>query len=276
MAIAPLLAVALLAAAPPKKIAVMDLEASGVEPSLAQAVSLSIPTDVRGRLPGTQVISKDDVASMLGLERTQQMLGCTDARCATEVGGAVGADELVSGRIGKVGDTYVLELKRIDVRGGKVLGSSARLIRGQQDALVEATSGMLDELFPGTRSLSRVRAIDAGWEPRFLRSRTAAWTGAVAGVALLGLGSAGVWWSYDVSRRHATDQSVQNPADRSVTRADADRARSVNAAAWAGAGVGAVLAAWGGYRLLHPDSLGPRVAAAPVPGGAVVALGGSF
>jgi hypothetical protein len=276
MAIAPLLAAALVAAGSPKKLAVMDLEASGVDASLAQAVSLSIPTDVRGRLPGTQVVSKDDIASMLGLEKTQQMLGCTDTRCFVELGGAVGADELVSGRIGRVGDTYVLELKRIDVRNARVLASSARLIRGEQDALVDATDGMLDELFPGTRSFGRVKAISTGWEPRFLRSRTVAWTSAVAGVAALGAGGFGAWWSWDVSRTHHTDQSLQNPGDRTVTRADLDRAKRVNAMSWAGVGVGALLAAWGGYRILNPDVFGPKVAAAPVPGGAVVALGGSF
>ncbi len=273
MAIVPLLAVALLAAAPPKKLAVMDLEASGVGPALAQAVSLSIPTDVRGRLPGTQVISKDDIASMLGLEKTQQMLGCTDARCASEVGSAVGADELVSGRIGKVGDTYVLELKRIDVRAGTVLASSARLIRGEQDALVDATNGMLDELFPGTRSLSRVRAIEAGWEPRLLRSRTAAWTGATAGVALVAAGGVGVWWALDMSSRY--EQQQKNRLTATVTRAQADRAQVVYPLAWTGVGVGAVVATWGVYRVFHPEGV-TAVSLAPLPGGAAVALGGTY
>ncbi|HUL60239.1 MAG TPA: hypothetical protein VLU43_13235 [Anaeromyxobacteraceae bacterium] len=271
-----LAALALAAAPPPKKIAVMDLAATGVEPALAQAVSLVVPTELRGRLPGAQIISKDEISAMLGLEKTRQMLGCTGDDCATALGGALGVDELVDGRIGKVGQTYVIELRRIDVRGGKTLASAARMVRGADDDLVRATQDMLDEVFPGTHRTGNVKAIApySGWEPTFLQGRGAAWTGVGAGVALLAAGGVGVWWSLDVHSKWSKQQSGDR-GSATVTRDQADQAKLVNPLGWGAVAVGAVMAGWGTWRLTHPEA-GTGVAVAPLPGGAAVALGGTF
>ncbi len=279
MALVPLLAAVALTAAPlPKKIAVMDLAAAGVEPSLAQAVSLVVPTEIRGRIPSAQVISKDEISAMLGLEKTRQMLGCTGVGCTAEIGGALGVDELVDGRIGKVGQTYVLELRRLDVKGAKTLGSAARMVRGEEDELVKAVQGMLDELFPGTRGAGKVKSIApySGWEPGFLRGRGAAWTGTAAGAALVVAGGVGAWWSYGVYSDYKDQQS--NRLTATVTRAQADRAKLVSPLAWSGAAVGAVVAAWGTWRLFHPEAGldSGTISLAPLPGGAALALGGTF
>jgi hypothetical protein len=151
MNLAPLLA-ALVAAAPTasKKIAVFDLEATGAPAALAAAASLVVPTEVRARNPGAHVISSADLHAMLGLEREKRMLGCEEsASCMAEVGGAMGVDELVAGRLGMVGRTWVLELHRTDVPRAQVVSSAVRTVRGEEDALVGALRDAVGELYPG-------------------------------------------------------------------------------------------------------------------------------
>jgi hypothetical protein len=147
MTLCPLLVAALMAANPtPRKIAVMDLEGAGTVGALAQAASLVLPTEIRGRLPGAQVISSGEIKSMLGLEKTRQALGCEDEGCMAEIGGALGVDELVSGKIGKVGRTIVIELRRTDVRASKTVSSAVRTVRGEEDAVITGLQEMAGEL----------------------------------------------------------------------------------------------------------------------------------
>lgn len=148
--VALLTALAASAAPAPRKVAVFDLEATAAPPELAAAASLILPTEVRARDPGAQVISSADLHAMLGLEREKKMLGCEEsASCMAEIGGAMGVDELVAGRLGKVGQTWVLELHRTDVHRARVVSSAVRTVRGAEDALIGALREAVSELYGG-------------------------------------------------------------------------------------------------------------------------------
>jgi len=279
MILAPLLVAALLAAGPaPKKVAVFDLEATGVEPTLAQATSLILPTEVRSRLPGAQVISSSEIQSMLGLEKQRAMMGCTDATCLAEIGGALGVDELVSGRLGKVGKTYVLELRRTDVRRARVVGSAARTVRGDEDALLGAIQGTLDELYPGTHAGTAVKEVgqapaEAGG-PSFFKTRLGAAIVGVLGLAAAGAGTFGVIHAIDVHNQYENQQA--NRATATVTREQADRMKIVYPLSIAGMAVGAAALTWGTYWLVKGPPPSVQATLVPIPGGATLALGGSF
>jgi len=277
MSLAAILMAAAVAASPssPRKIAVLDLEGAGVDPALAQAASLVLPTELRGRLPGVQIISSGDIRSMLGFEKTKQAIGCEDDSCMSEIGGALGVDEMVSGKMGKVGRTLVVELRRIDVRGSKTLSSAVRTVRGEEDALIQGIQEMAGELYPGTVRGGGVRAVEAsGAKPGFLSGKVAAWVGAGLGVAMMVGGGVAIVDARGVASDYEAQQS-RPAALATVTRADADAAKVEYTVGWAVAGAGAVVGGWGVYRILHlrqPAS----VAVFPIPGGATVALGGSF
>ncbi len=279
MTLAPVLAAALLAAEPaPKKVAVFDLEATGVEPTLALAASLTLPTEVRARLPGAQVISSSEIQAMLGLEKQRAMMGCTDAACLAEIGGALGVDELLSGRLGRVGKTYVLEIRRTDVKKARVVGSAARTVRGDEDALLGAIQSSLDELYPGTRAGTAVREVgqpsaEAGG-PSFFKTRLGAGIIGVLGLAAAGAGTYGVIHAIDVHNQYENQQS--NRATATVTREQADRMKIVYPVSVAGVVVGAAALTWGAYWLISGPPPSVQAAVVPIPGGATLALGGTF
>jgi hypothetical protein len=63
-----------------------------------------------------------------------------------ELGGALGADELVTGRLGRLGDTFVVELRRVEVAGARSLGSATRTVR-KPDAIASAVVALVSELY---------------------------------------------------------------------------------------------------------------------------------
>ncbi|HET8733734.1 MAG TPA: hypothetical protein VFM45_08185, partial [Anaeromyxobacteraceae bacterium] len=145
------LALALAAAPEPAthKIAVLRLEASGVAPELAESATALVPTEVRRLRPQSRVFSSEDVRALLTHQKDRLVLGCgSDAACMAELGGALGADEIVAGRLGRLGETFVVELRRVEVAQARSLGSATRTVR-RPDAIASAVVALVGELFGG-------------------------------------------------------------------------------------------------------------------------------
>lgn len=95
---------------------VMDLRPEGVDEHTARTLSDIVATAV-GRDPTLAVTSGADLRSLLDIEATLQMTGCDEAleACMVEIGGALGADLVVSGSVGRLGSTLVVTLSIYDV-----------------------------------------------------------------------------------------------------------------------------------------------------------------
>jgi hypothetical protein len=129
--------VALVAAAPPPgpvekpKLLMLDLvNGAGVDASSAGPISDAVASEI-GKRGYFDVVSQRDVATLLGLERQKQLLGCSEASasCMTELSGALGARFVMSGSLAKLGDAYQLTLSTLDTQRAQPLGRSVRLAR---------------------------------------------------------------------------------------------------------------------------------------------------
>ena len=63
-----------------------------------------------------RVMGSKEVDAMLGFEQKKQMAGCTDTSCMVAIGGALGVDKILMGSIGKLGNSYTLNLKLINIK----------------------------------------------------------------------------------------------------------------------------------------------------------------
>src|SRR5687768_9111212 len=98
------------------KLAVLDLEAKGVDKDTAQTITNVISTALK-KLGVFDVITRSDIQQMLNFEASKQVVGCSaDSACIAEIGGAIGAARLVTGSIGKIGSRYVLGLVLFDTK----------------------------------------------------------------------------------------------------------------------------------------------------------------
>jgi hypothetical protein len=92
------------------KIAVLDLQARGVDASLTQSAGTLIASELN-KLEVFKVISREDIRNMLSFEKDKQSLGCeADQACLAEIGGALGVEYIIAGSLAKIGDTMVLSL----------------------------------------------------------------------------------------------------------------------------------------------------------------------
>jgi hypothetical protein len=122
--VALLFSAALCSAAPPTvKVAVLDLSTPGLQAEEGKALSsnlLGIITSEVARL-GKSVISSADINLILSFEKQKDLAGCQDnVSCLAEIGGALGVDLLLSGSIGKLGETYNVALTLVDSKNAEV------------------------------------------------------------------------------------------------------------------------------------------------------------
>lgn len=136
------------------RVVVLPLTAlGGVPPETAQLLGDALAGELRRRR-GVTVVTPSDVAAILGVERTKQMLGCNDAGCVARIGGELDADRIVHGSLGRVGDSLVVNLSAVDPRRGDAPGSASRRLRGVGDeAFLDALPELADALLaPGARA----------------------------------------------------------------------------------------------------------------------------
>jgi len=122
------------------KIAVVDLTPIGTPKTLAKNLTGTVVTEL-SRLHLLEVVSHEEILKMLSFEQNRIMLGCTDAVCLAEIGGALGVDYLVTGNVGKVGDRLLVNLQLIDIRQIKVVSRVKRESGSEGELLAAVNSG---------------------------------------------------------------------------------------------------------------------------------------
>ncbi len=121
------------------KLAVLDLEAKGVEKSTAETLTDIVTVSLK-KLGVFDVISRSDIQQMLNFEESKQLVGCTsNSSCIAEIGGALGVARVVTGSVGKVGSSYVINLSLLDTKSAKVIERESRSVQGNLDKLVDET-----------------------------------------------------------------------------------------------------------------------------------------
>jgi TolB-like protein len=128
------------------KIAVLNLTATGVEPTLTDNLSEVLINEVSA-LGRYQVIGKSDISAMLGFEAQKQLLSCEQDACVAEIGGALGVEKVVVGNVGKLDDVYLLNLKLIDMTSAQVQARASEEVEGKSKELIAAIHRAVDKLF---------------------------------------------------------------------------------------------------------------------------------
>lgn len=78
---------------------------------------------------GADVVTRSQVAQLLGFERQKQLMGCSDGTsCTAELAGALGVDFIVTGSFAKLGTGFTVTLKLVDVRTATALASESERV----------------------------------------------------------------------------------------------------------------------------------------------------
>jgi len=127
-----------------KRIAVLELQGQGV----SDAEARTLTERLRSRLVNTKVFhvlereQMDDVLQEQGFQQS----GCVSDECLVEIGRLVGVEQMVGGSIGKIGQTYTLDLRIIDVTSGRIIKTVSHDYRGDADGLLEVLETAAQEI----------------------------------------------------------------------------------------------------------------------------------
>ena len=94
---------------------------------------------------GIRALGPPDLRAILSVEQQRLLLGCQDESCFAELAGALGADWLVAGSVGRLDDLHVLSLQLIDPKKAQVSSRASISLSTIKDA-PKALGPLLDRL----------------------------------------------------------------------------------------------------------------------------------
>lgn len=126
--------------------AVMDLEAKeGITIGIASILSDSLRTHLLNTKKFT-IVERENMKQILK-EQTFQLSGCTSDTCIVEAGQLLSVRKMFAGSIGKLGTTYVINLKIIDVQSGQIEKSEEeKCVRCEEDALPDSIKKIANKI----------------------------------------------------------------------------------------------------------------------------------
>lgn len=139
--------------APGKVVAVYGFGANPAAAPQAPAVEALIASGLVAA-PGLKVITQADLETLISNERQKQLLGAgeepanCDTTCMTELAGAAGARFVISGRVDRFGDAYVLSANLFDSNEARVL-TKARADAADEGAIPTAAATVSRQLLEG-------------------------------------------------------------------------------------------------------------------------------
>ena len=115
-------------------VAVMDFEGRGI--SLLEAQTLTDRFNTA--MAGTKKVLMIERGTMMDVldEQGFESGACTSDECAAEVGAMLGVQFMVSGAIGKLGDTYTIDVKMFSVATGAAENMQSVSYQGKVDGLI--------------------------------------------------------------------------------------------------------------------------------------------
>lgn len=114
---------------------VWDLEAEGISKSEANLLSDRLLTELFNTHQFV-VLERKKMKDIL-TEQGFQYSGCVSDKCIVDIGKIVGVQQMVSGRVGKIGNTYTINARLISVETGIILKTDAVDITGQIDEVLK-------------------------------------------------------------------------------------------------------------------------------------------
>jgi hypothetical protein len=214
------------------------------------------------------VISSQDIATLLGVERQKQLLGCGEdsSNCMVELASALGAHLVLTGSIAKLETSYRVNLRVLQSADGKVVAQEAVAAETQEKllaALTDAAASLAAQLQPGAPRVSAsVGARRFAWIPA-----VGAGVFAVLGGVFLGLAGAS---SAELDRKLVAGVMMADLVG--VVREGQSRERL----GWGSLGIAGAAGVTAVLMFLLGAPPPATVSIAPVHGGAVAGIGGVF
>ena len=128
-------------------IIVWDLEPkSNISINDIESISGIIASEVQN-YSKVKVITGKDIQTILNGEMIKRNCGSEDTFCLSEIGGAMGVSEAISGDLGRVEDIWILNLRWIDVKKVEVKNRISIQVEGRVTNIIKKIPNSIRNLF---------------------------------------------------------------------------------------------------------------------------------
>ena len=115
-------------------VAILDFESRGLPTYEVETLTERLRSEA-ANTNAIRLIDRKMLESILNEQGLQQS-GCTTDECAAEVGELLGAQFMISGSIGKLGDTYTIDAKMVSVTTGAAVRAKTVTYKGEVSGLI--------------------------------------------------------------------------------------------------------------------------------------------
>lgn len=144
-------------------VAILDFDARGITEQEVQTLSERLRTEI-GNTGAIRLIERKALEKILAEQGLQQS-GCTSDECVAEVGQLLGAQNMISGSIGLMGETYTIDAKLFSVETGEIERTKSVTYEGNIEGLLTEMEILAWEIV-GLSAPAKLRLKRAGEEDR--------------------------------------------------------------------------------------------------------------
>lgn len=134
-----------------QQLAIMPLSFHGIDSAEAAIVTDAL---VNGYLRSTNadLMERQQINAVLAEQGFEQSGACDASECAVKAGKLLGIRQIVVGSVGRLGGSFMLNLRRVDVSTGRLLATSSRSRKGAIDEVLQGlVSDAVADLSNGDR-----------------------------------------------------------------------------------------------------------------------------
>jgi TolB-like protein len=134
-----------------KFVAVAPLASTSISRGEADLLGEALSTALQRR-SGARMMERSQMEKILAEQGFQNSGACDKSDCAIQIGKILGIDQIVVGSVGKLGDSYMLNARLVDVGTGEILGSTSRTAPARIEQVVVELPKAADDLFGSSAS----------------------------------------------------------------------------------------------------------------------------
>jgi hypothetical protein len=130
-------------------IAITEIEGRG----LAEGEAVTLTDALRNYLINTgafRVMERGKMDMILKEQGFQQSGACTDEACLVEMGQLLGVEQMITGSVGKVGRTFSVNVRMINIATGEITRTLNKFYKGEIDGLLTKVIPEIAEEFAET------------------------------------------------------------------------------------------------------------------------------
>jgi len=151
-----------------KTVGILNLEPSGISAEEARTLTNRLHSEL-SKTRRYRVVEMSAVEDILREQGLQQSGACTRDECVAEVGNLLNAEWMLAGGIGRIGGTFSVDLRMIEVKSRKIVITVSETYRGQQEGLLEVMRTVATKLSYPAGSVPTTGALRVVSEPEGAR-----------------------------------------------------------------------------------------------------------